>query len=100
VALSPYYYSPYYAAPPVVIPEQTPVYVQPAPSTERIFIYPRNGQSEQQQANDRYQCHGWAVSQTGYDPTQPPSGSPSVQKNANYQRAMGACLDARGYSVK
>jgi hypothetical protein len=75
-----------------------------APTTEgQIFIYPRKGQSEKQQAKDRYECHSWAVSQIGYDPTQPTSGVPEAQTNqkrADYQRAMGACLDARGYTAK
>lgn len=73
------------------------------PSTGRIFIYPRQGQSEQKQATDRYECHSWAASQAGYDPTRPPAGIPEaqmMQKRAEYQRAMGACLDARGYTVK
>ena len=102
------YYSPYYASPTVIIREQPPVYFQPAPSvtppsTERIFVYPRQGQSEELQAKDRYECHSWAVSQTHYDPTQPASGMSAAQLNqmrADYQRAMGACLDGRGYTVK
>jgi hypothetical protein len=102
------YYSPYYASPTVIIREQPPVYFQPAPSvtppsTERIFVYPRQGQSEELQAKDRYECHSWAVSQTHYDPTQPASGMPAGQLNqmrADYQRAMGACLDGRGYTMK
>jgi hypothetical protein len=110
--LAPYYYapyySPYYAPPTVIIREQPPVYFQPAPSvtpssTERIFIYPRQGQSEELQAKDRYECHSWAVSQTHYDPTQPARGMPEAQLNqmrADYQRAMGACLDGRGYTMK
>ncbi len=72
-------------------------------SSDQLFIYPRQGQSEQKQATDRYECHSWAVSQTGYDPTQPPAGVPAAQmsqKRADYQRAMGACLDGRGYTVK
>jgi hypothetical protein len=106
--LAPYYYPPYYyAPPPVVIREQPPVY-QPAPSVppstaERMFIYPRKGQSEKLQAKDRYECHRWVLSQTGYDPIQPTSGMPEVQLNhmrADYQRAMGACLDGRGYTMK
>jgi Family of unknown function (DUF6515) len=71
--------------------------------SDQVFIYPRQGQSEQQQAKDRYECHSWAVSQTHYDPTQPPTGVPAAQvsqKRADYQRAMGACLDGRGYTVK
>jgi hypothetical protein len=70
---------------------------------ERIFIYPRNGQSEELQAKDRYECHRWGVSQTGYDPTQPTSGMQRAQLNqmrADYKRAMSACLDGRGYTMK
>ena len=72
-------------------------------SSEQLFIYPRQGQSEQLQAKDRYECHNWAVSQTHYDPTQPASGMSAAQLNqmrADYQRAMGACLDGRGYTMK
>ena len=106
---APYYYSPYYyAAPPVVIREQSPAYVQPVPSvppssSEKIFAYPRQGQSEELQAKDRYACHSWAVSQTRYDPTQPVGGISEAelkQMRANYQRAMGACLEGRGYTVR
>ncbi|PIP09098.1 MAG: hypothetical protein COX51_00540 [Syntrophobacteraceae bacterium CG23_combo_of_CG06-09_8_20_14_all_50_8] len=102
-----YYYKPYYAAPPVVIQEQAQVPSQtttPASaSAERIFIYPRQGQTEKQQATDRYECHRWAVGQTGYDPTQPPAGLPEAQlskKRGDYQRAQAACLGGRGYTVK
>jgi hypothetical protein len=76
---------------------------QAPPPADQMFIYPRQGQSEQQQADDRYACHQWAVSQTGFDPTQPPGGSPEsqkIEKRADYQRAMSACLDGRGYTVK
>ena len=76
---------------------------QPPVTTRQIFIYPRKGQNDQQQAKDRYECHNWAVGQTHYDPTQPPGNAPEAQPNqkrADYDRAMGACLDARGYTVK
>jgi hypothetical protein len=69
----------------------------------RLFIYPREGQSEEQQAEDRYQCHRWAVKQTGFDPTQIPPSPPdenSIKLREDYQRAMAACLDSRGYTVK
>ncbi|MBK6658466.1 MAG: glycine zipper family protein [Proteobacteria bacterium] len=40
------------------------------------FVYPKAGQSEQQQSKDRYECHQWAVQQTGFDPsTAPPIAS-------------------------
>jgi hypothetical protein len=101
------YYSPYYEPPPVIIQEEPPVYVQPAgtpSSAEKIFVYPRQGQSEELQAKDRYECHSWAVSQTQYNPTQPATGDmPVAQRNqmlADYRRAEDACLDGRGYTVK
>ncbi|MBN1365416.1 MAG: hypothetical protein JW976_11470 [Syntrophaceae bacterium] len=70
---------------------------------DKIFIYPRLGQSEQQQDNDRYECHKLAIEQTNYDPTKnfpkiPPEQI--MQKRANYQSAMRSCLDKRGYTAK
>ena len=62
-----------------------------------LFVYPRNGQSEAQTSTDRYECHSWAVNQTGFDPTR--SGQAGGNA-ADYQRAMVACLDARGYSAR
>ena len=35
----------------------------------KMLIYPAKGQTAQQQAKDEYECHLWAVKQTGYDPT-------------------------------
>jgi hypothetical protein len=34
-----------------------------------IYVYPAKGQSEQQLSSDRYECHRWAVAETGFDPT-------------------------------
>ena len=33
------------------------------------YVYPAKGQSSQQQKKDEYECHTWAVGQTGYDPS-------------------------------
>jgi hypothetical protein len=65
-----------------------------------IFMYPRNGQSAEQQAKDRYECHRWAADQTGFDPTKAMDGDGKNDQRVNYLRAQSACLDARGYSVK
>jgi hypothetical protein len=70
---------------------------------DKLFIYPRKGQSQDQQDLDRYECHKWAVEQTKYDPTKTPPDIPSdqiIQLRADYQRAMTACLDGRGYTAK
>jgi hypothetical protein len=66
-------------------------------------VYPKNGQTDQQQATDRYECHSWAREQTGFDPTQPLGGVDQGQVDAaraQYQRAEGACLEGRGYTVR
>ena len=73
------------------------------PEGEDLFVYPQNGQSPDQQATDRYECHSWAASQTSFDPTQPGGGvdpDQTVTKGADYKRAMRACLEGRGYSVR
>ncbi|MDU9412895.1 hypothetical protein [Pseudomonas sp. zfem005] len=63
-----------------------------------VIAYPANGQSVDQQGRDRYECHTWAVSQSGFDPATVtrPVGSDSTDR---YRRALGACLMGRGYSV-
>lgn len=139
----------------------------------QMFIYPKNDQSQAQRDKDRYECHRWAVQQTGFDPSVPYPSNPNAldplpyrpsqphvlkgagrgaalgvvggaiagnagkgaaagaamggmaggfrrmderkgqaaaqqqqaqsqasQAAAGYQRAMAACLDGRGYSVK
>jgi hypothetical protein len=73
------------------------------PSANELFIYPKNGQSAEQQARDRYECYRSAVLATGFDPTVTGGGVPpdtTASKRSDYLRAEGACLDARGYSVK
>jgi hypothetical protein len=76
----------------------------PPPSpTGDVFVYPKNGQSDETQSRDKYECHKWAQGESGFDPTQPNGGvSPgdANSRRAAYQRAMGACLEGRGYSVK
>jgi outer membrane lipoprotein SlyB len=149
----------------------------PPQANTDVYAYPQQGQSPEQQDRDRYDCHLWAVKQTGFDPSAPgvpphervrvvsagppPSGAGTAvgavagailgaaiagprnagfgavagaitggaignasdqaqaaanrqviveqdsrqsasmeQKAANYRRAITACLDARGYSVK
>ena len=75
----------------------------PPPAEEDLFIYPQNGQSEEQQSNDKYDCHKWAATQTGFDPTQAGGGvapEQTVPKGEEYRRAMRACLEGRGYSVR
>jgi len=72
--------------------EVTPVATRGA---QEIFVYPRKGQSTEQTSLDRYECYLWAVGQTGFEPS---AGEPG--NSVGYQRALGACLAGRGYTVK
>src|SRR5262245_58710815 len=38
-------------------------------AAQQLFVYPLKGQSPDQQQRDRFECHQWAVQQTGFDPT-------------------------------
>jgi hypothetical protein len=56
----------------------------------QIYMYPKNGQSPEQQATDKAECQQWASQQAG-----------SVAQNGlDYQRAMAACVEGRGYSAR
>ena len=52
-----------------------------------FFVYPAKGQSQAQQDKDRYECHTWAVQQTGYDPSNPP---PSYNQTASQAPQAGS----------
>lgn len=39
------------------------------PVHAQLIIYPMKGQSSDQLSKDRYECHVWAVQQSGFDPT-------------------------------
>jgi hypothetical protein len=87
----------------VVDPPEEKTSSQTTYLADELFVYPKQGQSKQQQADDRYACHRWAVDQTEYDPTQPPEGISAAllsQKRENYRRATKTCLEGKGYSVR
>lgn len=53
--------------------------LMPAVCFGDVYVYPNKGQSAQQQDKDRYDCHSWAVQQTGFDPTRPaPAAAPAA----------------------
>ena len=62
-----------------------------------MLIYPAKGQSQEQQQKDEFECHQWAVQQTGYDPTraqQAPQQQTTQQGGAVRGAAGGALLGA------
>lgn len=99
---APYYYANgvYYAPAPggytVVAPPPGADSAQPLPppppptaAAPAPIVYPRNGQTPAQTEADQQQCNSWAATQ------------PSAVADASvFQRAVAACLDARGYTVR
>jgi hypothetical protein len=79
--------------PPAAAPQTAPM---------DFIIYPKNGQSKDQQAADEYECHNWARGQSGFDPTQADggvAGGDADRAHSYYDRAMSACLQGRAYQV-
>jgi len=66
-----------------------------------LYVYPNKGQNQEQQSRDRYECHLWAVQQSGYDPAKsqatqaPPPQHGGVVRGA----AGGAALGAVGGAI-
>lgn len=86
-------YQPVPVPPPVIVQRQIE-YVpapQPAPLPSRFdpIIYPRNGQGAQQLEFDRQDCNRWATTQPA-----------AMQDGSVYNRAVEACMDGRGYTMR
>jgi hypothetical protein len=77
---------------------------QAAALSPNLIAYPKNGQTEAQQATDKSACRSWAATQSGFDPSQaaPTQGTSteSTTKRSDYMRAQAACLEGRGYSIE
>jgi hypothetical protein len=76
---------------------------QAAMQSPILMAYPKNGQSDAQQATDKSECKTWASAQSGFNPPQAPTQvttNGSTDKHSNYMRAQAACLEGRGYSVQ
>src|SRR5262245_57556509 len=70
---------------------------------QQLYVYPQRGQSLEQQQRDRFDCHQWAVQQTGFDPTRgapppPPTAAPTTGtlRGAGRGAAVGAIGGAIG----
>ena len=60
----------------------------PQGDVSQVFMYPKNGQSEEQQSSDKRECQKWASDQVGLGSNGP-----------DYRRALMACIEGRGYSA-
>ena len=73
-------------------PGTSPGMAAPGPAANappEPIVYPRIGQSPAQTESDRQECNRWATTQ------------PSAMADGSvFQRAVAACLDGRGYTVR
>ncbi len=96
---APYYYANdvYYTSAPgggytVVAPPPGAESAQPTAPPATIsapIVYPRNGQTAAQTEDDRQACGRWASAQPG-----------ATTDGQVFDRAMDACMDGRGYTVR
>lgn len=79
-------------------PSPTP----PPAEGAQLFVYPDRGQSPARQASDKHQCQQWASRQSGFDPAaaRGTQRSDSNKPRDAYDRAIEACLEGRGYTVR
>ena len=66
------------------------------------FAYPPAGRTAEQQQQDQYECHQWAVAQTGYDPSRvAPTAAATAGQPASASQPAGGVVEgaARGVAV-
>jgi hypothetical protein len=67
-----------------------------------LYVYPSKGQSQAQQDRDKYECHSWAVSQSGFDASKAQMTSTNQQQPQGHVArgaARGAALGAVGGAI-
>jgi hypothetical protein len=61
-----------------------------------LLVYPAKGQSQTQQDKDRYECHTWAVKETGFDPSKPQATTSNSAGSQQYQSSQPHVLKGAG----
>jgi hypothetical protein len=67
-----------------------------------VFVYPKQGQSQERFRQDQYECHNWSISQTGVDPSRPVAAAappPAASGGAVRGGARGAAVGAIGGAI-
>lgn len=64
------------------------------------MIYPSKGQSPEKMDQDKNECYGWAKTNSGFDPVNPPTSSgPAATAGANSNLGNAAGSAARGAAL-
>ena len=66
-----------------------------------VFVFPKNGQTKEQQEQDEFTCYKWAKEQTGFDPNKPveQAAAPAPKGGAVSGAAKGAAVGAIGGAI-
>lgn len=61
-----------------------------------VYVYPEKGQTSEQMERDKFECHQWAVKESGIDPYEGdyPSAGGEIVKEAAIGAAVGAASGA------
>ena len=65
------------------------------------FVFPKSGQTKEQQEQDEFTCYKWAKEQTGFDPNKPveQASAPAPKGGAASGAAKGAAVGAIGGAI-
>lgn len=68
---------------------------------DELYVFPSQGQSQEQTEQDKSACYRWARSQTGFDPMAVPAATapPPPQKKATAGPLAGAAFGAVGGAI-
>lgn len=67
-----------------------------AQGSQQLYIYPLRKQTKAQEDRDRYDCHRWAIQQSGYDPSRTHPNNPSYLDPKPYQPSRPHVLRGAG----
>lgn len=56
---------------------------------EELMIFPKAGQSAQQQEQDKFACYSWAKDQSGFDPMAPPTATAPPPQQQTKKGGLG-----------
>jgi hypothetical protein len=77
-----------------VLPDTTKMSYNQISQSLKLFVYPTNNQSKQQQKVDEFECYKWAMEQSGVDPLNLPQVEAEVQSGPTGGAVRGAARGA------
>ena len=77
-----------------VLPDTAQMTYNQISKTAGLFLYPSNGQSQQQQKVDEFECYKWAMDQSGLDPLNLPKVEAEVKSGPTGGAVKGAARGA------